>query len=88
VSKTFQYYSDVELYPKRYPEYCGKVEKIEEIDSNFKTRELWYIGLSNDVSHIVVYLKYTLSPPTKILYEVTDSTYEKLKGIKSGIVLE
>jgi hypothetical protein len=89
ISKVFQYYSEVELYPKRYPEYCEKVEKIEELDTNnFKTREVWHLGISNGISHFVVFLKYTLTPPTSILYEVTDSTYEKLKGIKNGIVLE
>lgn len=89
ISKAFQYYSDVKFYPRRYPDYCGKVDKTEESSNNtFRTRELWYIALSNEIDHIVVNLSYTLSPPTSILYEVTDSSYEKLKGIKSGILFE
>jgi hypothetical protein len=89
ISKAFQYYSDLESYRIRYPNYCMNVEKIGDYTENtVKTRELWNVYLGDDVEHIVVYLKYTLSQPTKILYEITDSSYKSLIGIKSGILLD
>ena len=87
ISKAFQYYCDLESYPTRYPDCCKQFDLLDTNDNKVKTRELWNIALNNDVDHVVLHVLYTFSPQTNIQYEIMESSYEGLVGIKSGISL-
>ena len=90
ISKAFQYYKDIEAYEKWYPNYCKQVDVIERSnnDSSIKTREFWNLSIDNNTDHIVLYVKYNFILLTEILYEIVDSSYEKLIGIKNHVLLE
>jgi hypothetical protein len=90
ISKAFLYYRDIEAYPERYPDYCKQVDIIEKSDigNMIKTKEFWNTSIDNDVDHVVLYVNYNLIPLTEIRYEIVDSSYKKLIGIKNHILLE
>jgi hypothetical protein len=90
ISKAFEYYRDIEAYTERYPDYCKQVDIIEKSDNGnmIKTKEFWNTSIDNDVDHVVLYVNYNLIPLTEIRYEIVDSSYKKLIGIKNHILLE
>jgi hypothetical protein len=90
ISKAFQYYRDMEAYTERYPDYCKQVDIIEKSDNGnmIKTKEFWNTSIDNDIDHVVLYVNYNLIPLTEIQYEIVDSSYKKLIGIKNHILLE
>jgi hypothetical protein len=53
-----------------------------------KTKEFWNVSIDSDIDHVVLYVKYSLFPLTEIRYEIVDSSYKKLIGIKNHILLE
>lgn len=90
ISKAFQYYKNIEVYTERYPDYCNQVDIIEKSDNGnmIKTKEFWNISIDSDIDHVVVYVNYDLIPLTEIRYEIVDSSYKKLIGIKNHIWLD
>ncbi|HKG87978.1 MAG TPA: hypothetical protein VKA95_06600 [Nitrososphaeraceae archaeon] len=40
ISKAFQYYSDIEAYVDRYPDYCKQIDVIEKPKRNWKIEQL------------------------------------------------
>ena len=90
ISKAFQYYRDIEASTERYPDYCRRVDIIENSENGnmIKTKEFWNTCIDNDIDHVVLYINYNLIPLTKIHYEIVDSSYKKLIGIKNHILLE
>jgi hypothetical protein len=90
ISRAFQYYSDLEAYTERYPDYCKQVDVIEKSDNGnmMKTKEFWNIFVDRDIDHVVLYVNYNLFPLKEIRYEIVDSSYKKLVGIKNHILLE
>lgn len=90
ISKAFQYYSDIEAYVERYPDYCKQVGIIEKSNNGniIRTKEFWNISIDSDIDHVVLYVNYNLFPLTEIRYEIVDSSYKKLIGIKNHILLE
>jgi hypothetical protein len=69
-SEAYQYYSDIEKYPERYPWYYKTVDVIERTDSSLTAKMLLNIHLSIEEDHAVVTAKYTFIPETEIRYEV------------------
>ena len=53
-----------------------------------KTKEFWNISINNDINHVVLRVNYALIPLTEIRYEIIESSYQKLIGIKNHIMLE
>jgi hypothetical protein len=90
ISKAFQYYSDIEAYVERYPDYCKKIDIIERSNNGniIKTKEFWNISIDSDIDHVILYVNYNLFPLTEIRYEIVDSSYKKSIGIKNHILLE
>lgn len=64
----FGYYSDFENYPVRYPKYCGQVSILLKSDNEVITKELWNIETPKE--HELIEVKYHLSPPLVIKYEI------------------
>ncbi|TBR12257.1 MAG: hypothetical protein EPO62_00390 [Candidatus Nitrosotenuis sp.] len=85
ILKAFDYFSDLEKYPERYPKYCAKLDIIERKGSTIITEEMWNMTLGMDISHVKVKVRYTLHPPNEIEYEILD---ESKAGTKNRIFLE
>jgi ribosome-associated toxin RatA of RatAB toxin-antitoxin module len=80
--KVFQYYKDVEDYPKRYPKYCQSVEVTESSNNTITTKEFWNVTTDKDTDHAIIQVQYTLTEPTEIRYEILSG---HMKGIKNRI---
>jgi hypothetical protein len=64
----FDYFSNFEEYPVRYPKHCGQVDIISRSDNEIITREFWNIQLPQEYELIEV--RYQLFRPTEIKYEI------------------
>jgi hypothetical protein len=47
-----------------------------------KTKEFWNTSIDNDIDNFVLYVNYNLIPLTEIHYEIVDSSYKKLIGMR------
>lgn len=74
----FDYFSNFEDYPVRYPKYCGQLDIISRSDNETITRELWNIETPKEYELIEV--RYQLTPSAEISYEIIS---ENRIGIKN-----
>jgi hypothetical protein len=79
----FEYFQNVEGYPKRYSRYCESVEIIDKSDNTITTKEFWNISLDKDVDHVLIKVRYELIPYTEIRYEIMEANLARLIGIKN-----
>ena len=86
MEKAFDYFSDIESYPERYPDYCKKVEVLQRSYNNIITREFWNIMIKEDIDHVVLDVRYSFYRPKAIHYEIIGG-YEKAVGFKNAIFL-
>lgn len=78
----FEYFQNFEEYPRRYQKYCKWVEVIDRSENMVTTREFWNIALDEDVDHVLITVRYELTPFTEIRYEIM-SGY--MTGIKNSM---
>jgi len=83
ISKVFDYYSQIDKYPERYPTYCMKVDIIEKNENCLVTKEIWNVTIG-ELDHITVKVKYTLKPNNEIKFEILEGYGQ---GCINGIVL-
>src|SRR5260370_32356611 len=83
ISKVFDYYSQIEKYPERYPTYCIKVDIVKKNENSLVTKEIWNVTVG-ELDHITVKVKYTLRPSNEIKFEILEGYGQ---GSINGIVL-
>jgi len=83
ISKVFDYYSQIDKYPERYPRYCVKVDIIEKNENYLVTKEMWNVTIG-ELDHITVKVKYILKPYNEIKFEILEGYGQ---GSTNGIVL-
>jgi hypothetical protein len=76
--------SDLSAYPEHYPQYCGRIDILENNANRIRTRELWNLSIG-DLDHIVVGVDYHLEPMKSISYKIVSGFGE---GIENQIELE
>jgi hypothetical protein len=84
--RAYEYFSDIESYPQRYPDYCKKIEILEKSENCITTKEFWNIMIQEDIDHVVLTVKYTFLPPEEIQYEIIDG-YDKAIGVRNHILI-
>ena len=69
-SEAYQYYSEIEKYPERYPVYYKILDITERSNDSLIAKMFLNVHLSIEEDHAVVTAKYTFIPETEIRYEV------------------
>lgn len=75
----FEYFSNFEEYPVRYPKYCGRVDIISKSENEVITRELW--NIDSPKGHELIEVRYHLIPPVEIGYEIISDNRQGIKNM-------
>jgi hypothetical protein len=68
--EAYKYYSNIEKYPERYPQYYQNIAVTETTNDSLTAKMFLNINLSREEDHAVVTAKYTFIPETEVRYEV------------------
>ena len=78
-SEAYQYYSQIEKYPERYPRYYKVLRVLDRSENSLKAKMFLEVNLSKKIEEVEVIVKYTFVPQSEIKYEI-------VKGIGEGII--
>ena len=84
-SEAYRYYSDIEKYPERYPQYYQTVDVIDSTDNGMTVKLFLNVILSIEEDHANTRAKFTFKPETETTYEVISGPGQGI--IKNAIVI-
>ncbi len=84
-SEAYQYFSDIEKYPERYPQYYQTIDVVERTDNSLTAKMFLNVNLSIEEDHANIIAKFTFKPETEIRYEVTSGPGQGI--IKNAIII-
>lgn len=85
LGKTYEYFSDVKSSERRYPNYCQRIDIVQESPEELTTKEFWNLSIDGTTDHIIIEIYYKLYPQEKICYEFIGNY---AKGFKNCIFFE
>ena len=82
VRETFDYYSQLESYHKRYPRYYGDLNIKQRSSNQITTSEFLNLNIDEETDHARIEVKYIIVPLQKLSFEIV-AGYGK--GMKSEL---